>query len=492
MLTPLPYPKLRNAHLTRPALVYVRQSTLMQVRANTASTARQYHLATRARELGWADDLIVVIDQDQGRSGASTAGRDGFEYLITEVGLGRAGAVLCLEASRLARSSSDWYRLIEICALTDTLVIDEDGVYDPGQYNDRLLLGFRGTMSEAELHWLHCRLIGGKLEKAQHGTLRWRLPVGLVYDVVGQIVFDPDEAIQQAVRQVFEVFATAKSALAVVKHFADHGLQIPERLWQRACKDDVVWRPLRHARVLSMLHNPFYAGAYVYGRTTTRRRPLPGEAPRIKGYSRQVKREEWAILLRDHHPGYISWEQFHHNLAQLDDNRTFDAAQRRGAIRAGGALLQGLVVCGVCGRRMTVRYMPDGRRPLYVCTQLHKDFAGKTCQVIRGDGIDAAVAQLLLAAIEPAQLTIALEAVEHLEAQARAIEHQWQLRLERACYEADLARRRYQAVEPENRLVARSLEPHVQGGVVRGREFCSVATLRYQAGSMPTASQTSR
>jgi len=185
---------------------------------------------------------------------------------------------------------------------------------------------------------------------------------------------------------------------------------------------------------------------------------LPGEAPRIKGYSRQVKREEWAILLRDHHPGYISWDQFHHNLAQLDDNRTFDAAQRRGAIRAGGALLQGLVVCGVCGRRMTVRYMPDGRRPLYVCTQLHKDFAGKTCQVIRGDGIDAAVAQLLLAAIEPAQLTIALEAVEHLEAQARAIEHQWQLRLERARYEADLARRRYQAVEPENRLVARSLE----------------------------------
>lgn len=458
MLTPLTHPKLRNAHLTRPALVYVRQSTLMQVRANTASTARQYHLATRAHELGWAEDLIVVIDQDQGRSGASTAGRDGFEYLIAEVGLGRAGAVLCLEASRLARSSSDWYRLIEICALTDTLVIDEDGVYDPGQYNDRLLLGFRGTMSEAELHWLHCRLIGGKLEKAQHGTLRWRLPVGLVYDGVGHIVFDPDEAIQQAVRQVFAVFASAKSALAVVKHFADHGLQIPDRLWQRTCKDDVVWRPLRHARVLSMLHNPFYAGAYVYGRTTTRRRPLPGEAPRIKGYSRQVKREEWAILLRDHHPGYISWEQFHRNLAQLDDNRTFDATQRRGAIREGGALLQGIVVCGACGRRMTVRYMPDGRRPIYVCAQLHKDFAGKTCQVMRGDSIDAAVAQLLLAAMVPAQLTIALEAVEHLEAQARAVDHQWQLRLERARYEADLARRRYQAVEPENRLVARSLE----------------------------------
>src|SRR2546422_5623669 len=436
----------------------IRKPHLIKSANNTASTTRQYQLAKRAQDLGWSEPLVVVIDQDQGRSGASSIGRDGFEYLIAEVGLGRAGAVLCLEASRLARSSSDWYRLIEICALTDTLVIDEDGVYDPGQYNDRLLLGFRGTMSEAELHWLHCRLIGGKLEKAQHGALRWRLPIGLVYDVAGQIVFDPDEEIHSAVRQVFEVFATSRSALAVVKYFGDHGLQIPDRLWQRTCKDAVVWRPLRHARVLSMLHNPFYAGAYVYGRTTTRRRPLPGEAPRIKGYSRQVKREEWAILLRDHHPSYISWEQFRRNLEQLDDNRTFDAAQRRGAIREGSALLQGLVVCGVCGRRMTVRSMPDGRRPISVCAQLHKDFAGKTCQCMRGDGIDAAVAQLLLAAMEPAQLTIALEAVEHLEAQAQAIDRQWHLRLERARYEADRARRRYLEVEPEHRLVARSLE----------------------------------
>jgi DNA invertase Pin-like site-specific DNA recombinase len=458
MPTLFTHAKLRNDHLTRAALVYVRQSTLMQVRANTASTARQYQLAQRARDLGWPEALIVVIDQDQGRSGTSATGRDGFEYLIAEVGLGRAGAVLCLEASRLARSSSDWYRLIEICALTDTLVIDEDGVYDPGQYNDRLLLGFRGTMSEAELHWLHCRLVGGKLEKAQHGTLRFRLPVGLVYDPAGRIVLDPDAEIQHTVRQVFAVFATTRSALAVVKHFADHSMQIPDRLWQRERKDDVIWRPLRHARVLSMLHNPFYAGAYVYGRTKTRRRPLPGEAPRVKGYSRQVKRDEWLIVLRDHHPGYISWAQFGRNRAQLDENRTFDAEQRRGATREGSALLQGIVVCGACGRRMTVRYMDDGVRPIYVCAQRHKDFAEKTCQFVRGDGIDAAVAQLLLAAMEPAQLTIALEAVEHLEAQARAIDHQWQLRLERARYEAELARRRYQTVEPENRLVARSLE----------------------------------
>ena len=450
--------KLRNEHLTRPALVYVRQSTLIQVRDNTASAARQYQLAKRAQDLGWPASLVVVLDQDQGRSGASRAGRDGFEYLIAEVGLGRAGAVLCLEASRLARSSSDWYRLIEICALTDTLVIDEDGVYDPGQYNDRLLLGFRGTMSEAELHWLHCRLVGGKLEKAQHGTLRFRLPVGLVYDAAGHIRLDPDEEIQHAVRQVFEVFATSKSALAVVQHFETHGLKIPDRLWQRERKGEVVWRRLRHARVLSILHNPFYAGAYVYGRTQTRQRPLPGEAPRVKGYTRQVKRDHWPTLLHDHHPSYISWSQFRHNQAQLDDNRTVDPDQHRGVVREGGALLQGIVGCGVCGRRMTVRYMPDGIRPIYVCAQVHKDFAGKTCQCIRGDGIDAAVAQLLLAAIEPAQLTIALEAVAHLEAQAQAIDRQWQLRLERARYEADRARRRYLEVEPEYRLVARSLE----------------------------------
>jgi DNA invertase Pin-like site-specific DNA recombinase len=430
----------------------------MQVRDNTASTTRQYQLAKRAQDLGWPESLVVVIDQDQGRSGASSSGRDGFEYLMAEVGLGRVGAVLCLEASRLARSSSDWYRLIEICALSDTLVIDEDGVYDPGQYNDRLLLGFRGTMSEAELHWLHCRLVGGKLEKAQQGTLRFRLPTGLVYDAADHIRLDPDEEVQHAVRLVFEVFETSKSALAVVKYFGDHGLQIPVRLWQRERQGEVVWRRLRHARVLSILHNPFYAGAYVYGRTKTRQRPLPGEAPRVKGYTRQIKRDDWPTLLQDHHPGYISWAQFRRHQEQLDDNRTFDPNQHRGAVREGGALLQGIVGCGVCGRRMSVRYMPDGHRPIYVCSQLHKDFAGKTCQSIRGDGIDSAVAQLLLAAIEPAQLTIALEAVEHLEAQARAIDHQWQLRIERAHYEAERARRRYEEVEPEYRLVARSLE----------------------------------
>jgi len=450
--------KLRADHLARPALIYIRQSTLMQVRENTASTARQYQLARRVHELGWPEQLISVLDQDQGQSGASAVGRTGFEHLIAEVGLGRAGAVVSLEASRLARSSSDWYRLIEICALTDTLVIDEDGIYDPGQYNDRLLLGFRGTMSEAELHWLHCRLVGGKLEKAQHGALRFRLPVGLSYDPTGQVVLEPDEEIQHAVRLVFELFAHHRSALAVVKHFAEQGLQIPDRLWTRHRKGEVVWTPLRHARVLSMLHNPFYAGAYVYGRTKSRTRLLPGETPRIKARSRRVPRGDWPIVLRDHHGGYLSWEQFVSNVQQLDANRTYRAEERPGAVREGSALLQGLVICGQCGRRMTVRYMEDGRRPIYVCAQVHKDLAGKTCQFLRGDGIDQAVAHLFLAAMQPAHLHVSLATLTQLEERARAVDRQWQLRLERARYEVDLARRRYVAVEPENRLVARSLE----------------------------------
>lgn len=450
--------KLRADHLTRPALIYIRQSTLMQVRENTASTARQYHLTQRVRDLGWPDHLIVVIDQDQGRSGASAVGRTGFEHLIAEVGLGRAGAVVSLEASRLARSSSDWYRLIEICALTDTLVIDEDGIYDPGQYNDRLLLGFRGTMSEAELHWLHCRLVGGKLEKAQQGALRFRLPVGLGFDPTGCVVFDPDEEIQHAVRLVFDLFAQHRSALAVVKHFAGHGLQIPDRLWTRSRKGEVVWAPLRHARVLEMLHNPFYAGAYVYGRTKSRTRLLPGEAPRSKARSRRVARVDWPIVLRDHHVSYLSWEQFVRNVQQLDDNRTYRQEERQGVVREGSALLQGIVVCGHCGRRMTVRYMEDGRRPIYLCAQVHKDLAGKTCQFLRGDGLDQAVTQVFLAAMQPAHLQVSLATLQQLEAQARAVDRQRQLRLERARYDVDLARRRYVAVDPENRLVARSLE----------------------------------
>jgi DNA invertase Pin-like site-specific DNA recombinase len=458
MLSAPPSPKIRPEHHARQALIYVRQSTLTQVREHTASTARQYDLTQRARDLGWAAQDIVVIDQDQGRSGASASGRDGFQQLVAAVGLGQAGAVLSLEASRLARNNGDWYRLLELCALTDTVVIDEEGVYDPGQYTDRLLLGFLGTMSEAELHWLRQRLLGGKREKAQQGTLRFRPPTGLVFDPAGRLVRDPDEEVQHAVRLVFDLFARHGSALAVVKHFRQHGLQFPTRGWGGNRAGELEWQPLRHSRVLAILHNPAYAGAYVYGRTRTRGTALPHEAPRMKGRTRQVARADWPIVRQEAHPGYLSWAQFLRNQEQLDDNRTFRAEDRRGAVREGAALLQGLVLCGRCGRRMSVRYPQGPARPLYDCTELHTQLAGKTCQSVRGDVVDAAVARLFLEAVQPAQLAVSLATLDEVDARARQIDRQWQLRLERARYDADVARRRLLAVEPENRLVARSLE----------------------------------
>ena len=452
-----PPPKLRDDHLKRQALIYIRQSTLTQVRDNTGSTTRQYNLAERAQKLGWPQDRITVIDQDQGRSGASSAGRDGFERLITEVSLGHAGAVFSLEASRLARSCSDWYRLLEICALSDVLVVDEDGLYDPGQYNDRLLLGFRGTMSEAELHWLRNRLFGGKLTKAERGELHFRPPTGYVFDPAGRWVLDPDEEIQQAIRLVFELFDQTGSALAVVKHLAQQKLRVPTRYWGGAHDGEVLWRAPAHGRVIAILHNPAYAGTYVYGRTKTRTQTLPGEAARIKGRTHQVKPGDWPIVLHQHHPAYISWEQFLRHQQRLDDNRTSREQDRRGAAREGNALLQGIVLCGCCGRRMGVRYL-KGNIPCYECNQLHKQRGGKHCQSLRGDGVDRAVTEALLQAMTPAQLEISLATFDALEVQAQQIDQQWQRRLERARYEADLARRRYLAVDPDNRLVNRTLE----------------------------------
>jgi DNA invertase Pin-like site-specific DNA recombinase len=458
MTIPGSSPKIRLDHLERPAFVYVRQSTLFQVRENTASTARQYDLGQRAQELGWSPASITVIDQDKGLSGSSAVGRDGFQFLIAQVGLGQAGAVLSLEASRLARSCSDWYRLLEICALTDTLVIDEDGVYDPSQYADRLLLGILGAMSEAELHWLKNRLLGGKLARAEQGELRMRPPVGLVFDAARRLVLDPDEEVQQAVRLLFALFEQTGSALAVVKHFGKHRLLFPDRLWGKSRDGELLWKPLRHGRVLDVLHNPRYAGVYVYGRTQTRTRTLPHEPPRVKGRTRRVAVANWPIVRQNAHPGYLSWEQFLRNQQRLDDNCTIPQNDRRGAVREGYALLQGLVLCGQCGRRMSVRYTRNGTTPSYECNQVHNQQGGRTCQFVRGDGVDAAVSHLFLEAIQPAQLEVSLATLEQIEDQARQVERQWQLRLERARYEADLARRRFLAVDPENRLVARNLE----------------------------------
>jgi DNA invertase Pin-like site-specific DNA recombinase len=458
MMIPSFASKIRPDHLDRLAQVYVRQSTPIQVRENTASGARQYDLAGRARELGWPPERIQVIDQDQGHTGAYTAGRDGFQSLVAQVGLGRTGAVLSLEASRLARSCSDWYRLIEICALTNTLVIDEDGVYDPTQYADRLLLGFLGTMSEAELHLLRSRLLGCKLKKASLGQLRFRLPTGLTYDPEGRTVFDPDEQVQQAIHLILELFEQSASALAVVQHFADHHLQCPTRFWGGARHGQLIWSPLSHGRVLDILHNPEYAGVYVYGRTKTRLVCLPGEEPRIKGRTRRVRPQDWPFLIPGHHPGYITWDQFQRNQTRLEENRTSPDEDHRGAPREGHALLQGIVRCGRCGRRMTVRYLKNGSIPSYECNTARSHYGGPNCQSMRGDEIDAAVAQAFLEAMRPAQLEVSMAAFDQVAAQARQLDRQWALTLERARYEAELARRRFVAVDPENRLVARTLE----------------------------------
>ncbi len=451
-------PKVRPDHLDRPALIYVRQSSPMQVRDHTASTARQYDLAQFADRLGWPKERIRVIDQDQGHSGVSALGRDGFQHLMAEVGLGRAGAVLSLEASRLARSCSDWYRLIEICGLTDTLVIDEDGVYDPTQYNDRLLLGIKGTMSEAELHWIRSRLLGGKLEKARSGQLRFRPPTGLVYDPAGQILFDPDEQVQHALRLLFDTFEQVGAALGVVQYFAQNRLSFPTRLHGGIRDGQLLWRPLDHGRVLAVLHNPSYAGTYVYGRTKTRNALLPGEAPRIKGRTRRLPVEDWPSVLHDHHPGYITWEQFQRNQQRLIGNCTSQHQEHRGALREGAALLQGLVLCGRCGRRMTIRYMDNGKIPLYECNQLHKQLGEKSCQSLRGDRIDVMAAGTFLEAMRPAQLEVSMAAIDQIAQQARRVDRQRELIVERARYEAELARRRFLAIDPENRLVGRTLE----------------------------------
>jgi DNA invertase Pin-like site-specific DNA recombinase len=450
--------KIRPDHLDRLAVIYVRQSTLFQVRENTGSTARQYDLVKRAADLGWTQASIQVVDQDQGQSGSSSIGRDGFQWLVAEVGLGHVGAVLSLEVSRLARSCSDWYRLLEICALTDTLVIDDEGVYDPGAHNDRLLLGFKGSMSEAELHWLKSRLQGGKMTKAEQGQLRFRLPIGLVYDPVGRIVLDPDEAVQEAVRLVFSLFEQSTSALAVVSTFAQQHLRFPTRWWGGKRADELIWSRLSHERVLNILHSPLYAGAYVYGRTKFRSRLLPGEEPRVKGRTRRLPQEDWPIVLLDAHPGYITWEQFLHNQQQLDDNRTWRAEEHRGAVREGPSRVLGIILCGSCGRRMGIRYQRNGSVLMYECHQLHSQLAARTCQTMRGDRIDQAVVACFLEAIKPAHLEVALSALDQVEARARHVDHQWQRQIERAQYEADLARRRDIAVDPDNRLVARSLE----------------------------------
>lgn len=343
--------KVQTRHLRRRAYLYVRQSSMRQVFENTESTKRQYALRQRAIALGWAADQIVVVDDDQGQSGASTDGREGFQRLVAEVGMGNVGIVMGLEVSRLARNSSDWHRLLEICALSDTLILDEDGVYDPAHFNDRLVLGLKGTMSEAELHVLRARLRGGILSKARRGELESPLPVGLVHTELGRVVLDPNARVRETLEYFFETFRRVGSALGVVKVFRRENVLVPRHIRQGPHCGEIAWLPLTHPRAVQILHNPRYAGAFFFGRSRRRRHP-DGTFVRIK-----LPRGEWIALIPNVHPGYISWEEFEENQRRLTENSTAHGSERRRSPpREGSALLQGLVICGRCGERMTVRY----------------------------------------------------------------------------------------------------------------------------------------
>ena len=445
------HPKVTTGHLSRDAYLYVRQSTVRQVCENTESTRRQYALRERAVALGWPTDRVVVIDTDLGESGADRD-RDGFQRLVAEVGMGHAGIVLGLEVSRLARNSIDWHRLLEICALSDTLILDEDGVYDPADFNDRLVLGLKGTMSEAELHMLRSRLRGGLLNQARRGALKLMLPVGLVYDPLDRVVLDPDAQVQRSIRMLFDTFARTGSAGATVRYFRSEGLNVPQRSLRGADKGQLRWQPLTYPYILGMLHNPRYAGAYAYGRRSSQRRP-DGSVR-----SERLPIREWTVLLHDAHPGYITWERFEAHQQQLRDNS--HARGRRGPPREGTALLQGLALCGVCGRKMSVRYRlrRDRRVPDYVCPGDIPQSASRQCQSMAGGGIDRAIGKLLVELMTPVTLTMALKVQDELAARAEEADAWRAQAVERARGEEELARRRFMSTHPDHRLVADALE----------------------------------
>ena len=447
--------KVQARHLKRNAYLYVRQSTLRQVLENTESTQRQYALQGRAVALGWRQEQVVVIDSDLGQSGACAADRQGFQHLVTEVSLGHAGIVMGLEVSRLARNSTDWHRLLEICALADTLILDEDGVYDPAHFNDRLLLGLKGTMSEAELHVLRARLRGGLLNKARRGELEVRLPIGFVYDAQQRVRLDPDARVQESVRQLFRTFRRTGSATATVKAFREQGLAFPRRMFHGPHKGEVLWGELGHSRVLQVLHHPRYAGAFCFGRSRQRHHP-DGHTICVR-----LPREDWTALIHDAHEAYIAWEDYEQNLQVLHDNAHAQGADRqRGAPREGPALLQGLAVCAVCGERMTIRYHSSrGRQvPDYVCQRRGIEQARPICQQIPGAALDEAIGRLLIESVTPLTLEVALAVQQELESRAEECERLRRQEVEQARYQSDLARRRYLQVDPDNRLVADCLE----------------------------------
>jgi len=451
--------KITESHLSKPAYIYLRQSTPGQVRHHPQSTERQYALREKALRLGWTEPSIRTLDRDLGVSGTQSAAREDFKTLVAEVSMGQVGAVFALEVSRLARSNVDWHRLLELCALTRTLVVDDDGCYDPADFNDGLLLGLKGTMASAELHFLRSRLQGGKLHKAQKGELCFPLPVGFRYDDQRRIVMDPDEEVRGAVALIFKLFSESGSAYGVMHGFKQRGLRFPKRAYGGAWDGQLIWGRLTHARVLGVLKNPSYAGRYVFGRYQYQRQ-ISCEG-RVQQHMRAVEMSQWRVHLSEHHESYISWEEFLKNQERLASNRTHaHATPPNGPAREGLALLQGLLLCGHCGHAVTLRYLGNGGvYPIYLCNwQRREAIATRDCLHVRCDRLDAAVSEAVLETLKPAQMKLALAALEELQTRDEAVLHQWRMRVERAQYEAALAERRYQEADPSNRLVASTLE----------------------------------
>jgi DNA invertase Pin-like site-specific DNA recombinase len=445
--------KIGARHCERQAVVYVRQSTMRQVEQNRESTRLQYGLADRACRLGWRQEQILVIDDDLGRSAASALDRPGFQRLVAEVGLGHVGLVLGIEVSRLARSCRDWHQLLEMCALFDTLIGDADGIYDPSTYNDRLLLGLKGTMSEAELHILKARMHEGRRAKAARGELVLGLPRGYVLKPSGEVALDPDEGVQQVIRLVFAVFERRRSVSGVLRYLVDHEIQLPDRIRTGPNKGDIRWNRPSRATLSDMLRHPAYAGAYVYGRRHhDGRLRVPGQPHSGRRFRRDP--QTWTVLQQGAYPAYIDWGTFEQNQEQMAANRN----RYPGIPRGGGALLGGLVACGVCGRRMFTGYNDDGHEARYVCNQMAATFGAPRCQSISARPVDEPVSALMLSALAPSAIEVSLQVAEDLELERQQLHEQWKQRLERAGYETALARRRYEAVDPQNRLVARTLE----------------------------------
>jgi DNA invertase Pin-like site-specific DNA recombinase len=448
-------PKVTQKHLELDAYLYIRQSTPRQVVENTESTQRQYALRDRAVSLGWPLERIHVLDCDLGKSGSQSAGRDGFQKLVSEVALGKAGLVMGLEVSRLARNSADWHRLLELCSLAGALILDEDGIYDPSCFNDRLLLGLKGTMSEAELHFLKARMRGGVINKARRGELEIPPPIGLVYRDDGVLILDPDAEIQAAMRLVFETFDRTGSAMQTAKLFREQGVRFPRRIRKGLNRGELHWVRAAHSRILQVLHNPRYAGAFVYGRVRTRL------LPDGKHSTTKVPRSEWQFVIPDVHVGYVTWGQFEANQKRLAENALgFGGARKGGPAREGPALLQGRVLCGICGERMSIRYNIAYQQlvPTYVCQEASVRRAEKVCQSVPGRVVDQAISDLLLDLMQPMTLQVAIAVQQEVEARVSETDSLRRKHVERAQYEAELARRRFMKVDPENRLVADTLE----------------------------------